>query len=159
MKWGIFTAMWLVVMLPGLSASQEARFTVNGDGTVTDNVTGLEWQRCSAGLSGSECSVGSAANQTWESALACCEDLVLPPGGHSDWRLPDVKELRSIVDNTRYNPAIDPAAFPGTVSSAYWSSSTGASAAGTSSAWGVGFHDGLVYGDNKSVTRYVRCVR
>jgi len=134
----------VVLLLPGLAALQEVRFTVNGDGTVTDNVTGLMWQR-------------EADNQgrTWEAALAYCEDLGL--AGHQDWRLPDIKELRSIVDNTRYVPAIDTAAFPGTNSSGYWSSST--SASNTNGAWGVGFGNGYVYSNGKASTGDVRCVR
>jgi len=118
-------------------------FTDNLDGTVTDNETGLIWQQ-------------EDDNQTrnWQSALAYCEGLSL--GGHSDWRLPDVKELRSIVDNTRYTPAIDTTVFPGTNSGYYWSSSTGAS---PGYAWSVGFNLGDVYGSNKTLTYYVRCVR
>jgi len=118
---------------------------VNGDGPVTDNVTGLMWQQ-----------EDDNQPRAWEAALAYCEDLVLPPGGHTDWRLPDAKELRSIVDNTRYSPAIDPV-FTGTNSAYYWSSSTYAYL--TYYAWYVYFLDGSVYGGNKSTTYYVRCVR
>jgi len=119
-------------------------FTDNLDGTVTDNATGLMWQQ-----------EDDNQARNWESALAYCEDRDL--GGHVDWRLPDVKELRSIVDNTRYDPAIDTTAFPGTNPDWYWSSST--SAYGPYYAWGVSFGNGNVYYYLKVYTDYVRCVR
>ncbi|MGQ1785813.1 sulfatase-like hydrolase/transferase [Saccharicrinis sp. GN24d3] len=75
-------------------------FVDNGDGTITDLATGLMWQQ------GDD---GTARN--WEDALQYCEDLT--HGGHSDWRLPNAKELHSILDYTRCpdvtnSPAIDP---------------------------------------------------
>jgi hypothetical protein len=143
------------LMMPGIPASQETGFLDNGDGTVTDNATGLMWQRCSAGLSGSDCSSGSTQTRNWEAALSYCEDLSL--AGHVDWRLPDVKELRSIVDNARYSPAIDTTAFPGTIAGGYWSSSTYAN--GTDSAWYVYFDNGNVNYSTKTNPNYVRCVR
>jgi hypothetical protein len=74
------------------------------------------------------------------------------------WRLPDVKELRSIVDNTRYNPAIDPIYFPGTESAGYWPSST--YAPDTTIGWYLDFRGGAVdYGHEKPSAYHVRCVR
>jgi len=119
-------------------------FTDNLNGTVRDNATGLMWQRADDDV-----------QRDWETALAYCEDLDL--GGHVDWRLPDVKELRSIVDNTRSNPAIDTTVFPGTNPDWYWSSSTLASY--TYIAWVVYFDFGSVHLTNKPSTYYVRCVR
>ena len=129
----------------------------NGNGTVTDNVTGLMWQKCSAGLSGAGCSTGSAATYTWANAITYCENLVLPEGGYTDWRLPNQYELQSIVDYGHYEPAIDTAAFPGTISQHYWSSSTYAGYPYT--AWYVSYYTGYVYGHYKFLTYYVRCVR
>ncbi len=63
-------------------------FRDNGDGTVTDLATGLMWKKDDSG-SGME----------WKDALAYCEDLSY--AGHTDWRLPDAKELQSIVDYSR----------------------------------------------------------
>lgn len=73
-------------------------FTVNGDGTVTDQSSGLIWQQQDDGI-----------GRDWQDAMSYCEGLEL--AGHTDWRLPDIKELQSIVDYTRHDPAIDPAAF------------------------------------------------
>jgi len=124
--------------------SQNA-FVDNGDGTVTDTSTVLMWQQETA-----------PGGYNWEQALAYCENLSL--GGHSDWRLPTVKELRSLVDYSQYAPAIDTTFFPNTVSSShYWSSTT--DAASTSGAWDVYFYDGGGHWRYKSDGNYVRAVR
>jgi len=118
--------------------------TNNGNGTVTDNATGLMWQQAEPG------------SMTWASALSYCEGL--PLGGYSDWRLPNVKELESITDDTRYGPAIDTAFFPNAYTSNYWSSTTGAGS--PVYAWVVLSAYGRVnsYID-KNYYNYVRCVR
>lgn len=71
-------------------------FQDNGDGTVTDRATGLIWQQADNGRA-----------MTWQAALAYAEGLVL--AGHDDWRLPNAKELQSLVDYTRAPSAKDPA--------------------------------------------------
>jgi len=120
---------------------------INGDGTITDTTTGLMWQQATA-----------PGTYTWEQALTYCENLTLPSGGYSDWRLPNRNELQSIVDYNRYNPSIDTAVFPGTVVSYYWSSTTDAIYSGH--AWSVSFSSGNVYDYfTKSVNLYVRAVR
>lgn len=123
-------------------------FTENGDGTVTDQDTSLMWQQTDDNTA-----------RTWQSAIDYCNDLVLPPGGHSDWRLPDIKELESIVDFSVYNPAID-TAFTGTNTSVYWSSTTNFSI--PVRAWVVNFYNGYVsetHYKTESAHLYVRCVR
>ena len=87
-----------------------AEMVDNGDGTVTDTKTGLMWQKAEAGT------------KTWKEAIAYCESLVL--AGHSDWRLPDLNELQSIVDSIGDNPSIYRTAFPDTTSYTFWSSTT-----------------------------------
>ncbi|MDQ1333920.1 MAG: hypothetical protein QG552_870, partial [Thermodesulfobacteriota bacterium] len=71
-------------------------FVDKGNGTVTDTSTGLMWQQDTA-----RDDQGNYDTMTWEEALAYCEGRTL--GGHTDWRLPTIKELRSLVDYTRYN--------------------------------------------------------
>jgi hypothetical protein len=120
-------------------------YTDNSDGTVTDTSTGLMWQQA-----------GSSNIKTWDQALSYCENSTL--AGYTDWRLPTKKELLTIVDYSRYNPAINPTYFPDTVSSFYWSSTTYAN--GMHRAWGVHFNYG--YGDlilDKDNDNYVRAVR
>ena len=64
------------------------KFKDNGDGTVTDNATGLTWMKADSGK-----------GMDWPSALEYAETLEY--AGHSDWRLPNAKELQSIIDYTR----------------------------------------------------------
>ena len=118
-------------------------FTDNGDGSVTDNNTGLIWQQ------------GEDGQKTWEDAIAYCEDLSL--AGHTDWRLPNIKELESITDDTLYNPAIDTNFFPDAIASHYYSSTTFASS--SSYALDVVFDRGYLDADNKADDDRVRCVR
>jgi hypothetical protein len=73
----------------------ENAFIDNGDGTVTDNATGLMWQQADDG-----------ATRNWEDALAYAESLTL--AGYDDWRLPNDKELQSIVEYTHSPNAVNP---------------------------------------------------
>jgi len=79
--------------------------------------------------------------------------------GKSDWRLPDVKELTSIVDYRVNNPSIDDAFFPGTSQSFHWSASS--SSSDSDFAWYVEFQSGGVKIDLKTETGvfFLRCVR
>ena len=135
-----------------------APFTDNGNGTVTDSFTGLLWQKCSNGQNNDTSCSGTATTSNWSNAITYCEGLVL--GGRSDWRLPNVNDLRSIVDYTKSSaPTINTTAFPSTFSTSggpYWSSSTYAQ--DTNRAWGVSFQYGGVYNDAKTGNSYVRCV-
>jgi uncharacterized repeat protein (TIGR02543 family) len=78
-------------------------------------------------------------------------------GGFSDWRLPAMKELKSLVDAGAFNPAITAEWFPNKTASRYWSSTTDAS--NTDDAWDVYFYDGTAGGFNKSYSCFVRAVR
>jgi hypothetical protein len=120
-----------------------AVLVTNGNGTVTDTKTGLIWQQ------------GEPGAMTWGDALAHCEGLSL--GANSDWRLPNVKELESLTDDTGNSPAIDTLLFPKANASYYWSSTT--KAYSPDYAWDVDFINGGVLGGNKSNGMYVRCVR
>ena len=82
---------------------------INNDGTVTDANTGLMWQQNTP-----------SDTMTWAQSLSYTEGLDL--AGHTDWRLPSIKEIDSIVDFTRTTPSIDPLYFPDTQSTHYWSS-------------------------------------
>jgi hypothetical protein len=122
-------------------------FTDNNDGTVTDTTTGLMWQKFDDGTA-----------RTWEQSLSYCEGLSL--AGFTDWRLPNAKELSSIVDTTKYGPAIDTVSFPNTQSYAwYWTSTSDAYPGWGTYAWLVGFNSGGLYSTDKTYTYYVRCVR
>ncbi len=124
---------------PGQDGSLQAgcpiagRFVDNGNGTVTDNCTGLMWQQDTA-------DVRDPISNTlvWCDAIEYCDKLFF--AGYDDWRLPNARELQSIVDYGRQEPAIDPvfAALP----QYYWSSTTYLQ--GNNDAWGVGFNVGYV---------------
>ena len=126
----------------------EGRFVDNADGTVTDNCTGLMWQK----------DTGNAGKSlTCCDALAYCENLSLGGGlvAWDDWRLPNVRELQSIVDYGRVRPSIDPVF--GALSSAYCSSTS--LAGNPELAWNVYFDRGFVDIDGKDNTHFVRAVR
>ncbi|MDC7224358.1 MAG: DUF1566 domain-containing protein [Spirochaetales bacterium] len=82
-------------------------FEDNEDGTITDHATGLMWMTADSGWF----KVGDVNNGTmnWEDALAWCENLEF--AGYSDWRLPNAKELQSIVDYHRSPDTTDSAAI------------------------------------------------
>ncbi|SLM28552.1 exported hypothetical protein [Desulfamplus magnetovallimortis] len=124
--------------------SSKMAFEDNGDGTVTDLNTGLMWQQRDDGT-----------EKTWQAACDYCDSLGL--AGYTDWRIPDRRELFSIVDLGRYNPAIDTDYFFDTKGDVYWSGST--YAVYTDYAWGVNFTSGSVSYFSKTYDDYVRCVR
>lgn len=98
-----------VIYVRGNSDYGKNEFVDNGDGTITDNATGLTWMQVDSG----HLKAGRKRNGklNWKEALAWAEQLEY--AGYSDWRLPNVKELQSIVDyarspDTTNSPAIDP---------------------------------------------------
>ncbi len=92
------------------------RFTDNGNGTVTDNLTGLMWVKAPHALPGN-----AAVN--WGGAIDFCDALTYAT--HSNWRLPNVLELRSLLDASQHSPAL-PAGHPfaGVLNDNYWTSTT-----------------------------------
>ncbi|KPA09674.1 caspase [Candidatus Magnetomorum sp. HK-1] len=137
----LFAIFFIVLMS---SQNIYSQFLDNSDGTVSDKSTCLMWQKNAPGH-----------QMTWKEALVYCKKLTL--AGQSDWRLPSVEELRSIVDYSKYKPAIDSQIFPNTMSAFYWSSTSNANYTGY--AWGVHFNYGYGNGNAKSSSYYVRAVR
>lgn len=132
------------ILLASLTLSLNADFIRdNTKLVVNDTKTGLMWQ---------DDVIGSDMN--WNTAITTCENLTL--GGYSDWRLPNIKELKSITDKARANPAISPN-FTAIVSSNYWSFTTNSS--NYSSVWVGNFYRGGTDWFNKTGSNYVRCVR
>jgi hypothetical protein len=100
------------------------RFTDNGDGTITDNLTGLIWLKLA----------NCFGRRDWATALTDCntlnsEECYLTDGSiEGDWRLPSIKEFSSLIDFTQYNPAL-PSGHPfagvqSVLYSCYWSSTS-----------------------------------
>ena len=105
-----------------------------------NGVSKLQWQ---------DDTVGSLVN--WMGAISECKDLNL--AGYSDWRLPNINELKSIIDRTKVNSMI-----VGVIYYGYWSATT--YKGNSNSAWSVNFNGigNMGYG-SKSGKGYVRCVR
>jgi hypothetical protein len=130
------------------------RFTDNGNGTVTDKFTGLIWMK----------NAQAFPLKTWEEAISAANALADGSGGLSDgskagdWRLPNVRELQSLVDYGHNEPALPlNHPFNNVISSYYWSSTTGAFA--TTDAWNLHFSGGTVSSFAKTTKIYVWCVR
>ena len=131
--------------LPAGAVAPPGRYTIPGDGTVHDNQTGLVWQQ----------TLGDNPNgETWSAAASYCSALGLSGGG---WRVPSMKELQTLVDETVGSPSIDTTAFPNAPVSVFWTSSP--LAGNPSVAWLVSFNDGSTVSSGVSSTFRVRCVR
>ena len=118
------------------------------NGVVSDSKTTLQWQDDYSDNS------GSIKQANWTVAIDYCEALEL--GGQSDWRLPNLNELTSLVDDTKYNPSISNV-FENSASNGYWSSTSYASS--SDYAWIVYFYYGYQNYYRKNHGYYVRCVR
>ena len=129
------------------SASQPS-YTDNGDGTTTDSRTGLMWLKNAS-------TYNNGATQVWESALSGCESFTY--ASYTDWRLPNRRELMSIVNYQNSSPAINTTYFTNTQSNYYWSSTTYVPT--TTYACGVRFDNGDVGNGNRTDYYYVRPVR
>lgn len=130
-------------------------YTDNKNGTITDNYTGLVWKKCVQGFSGNDCKTGSPSYRDWGKSRAECDNLVF--AGKSDWRLPTLKELESIVDSSVYSPAINKNFFVKTPDGPYWTATSPASFSG--SKFIVIFAEGSVYFNDANNFAATRCVR
>lgn len=146
-------------------------FVDNGNGTVSDDVTDLTWQK-----------ELDFIRRDWYEAIDHCENLEL--AGRDDWRLPNKKELLSIVNYNKHSPAIDLEFFPETPADYFfWSSSTHIGHAAMwarpltkrkkdmtpeeldlskskfkNTKWSVGFQIGNGRGANENTKFWTRCV-
>jgi uncharacterized membrane protein YhaH (DUF805 family) len=135
-----------------ISLEQDGSFDVNmtkiniqSKDIFYDATTGLMWQ---------DSNDAKTVQKEWQGAQEYCSNLSL--SGYSDWRLPEYNEFLSIVNYSRYNPAIKDG-FKNVKSDGYWSSS--GSPDYTSLAWSVFFDSGGTLTNNKNTWAYVRCVR
>lgn len=139
------------------SSTPTENFTDNGDLTVYDHSTGLMWMKCPLGQFGATCLLGTASSSTWKGALEVAASTSF--AGFDDWRLPDVKELHSIVEERCIRPAANTLIFPSTPSNYFWTSSP--SAFRDNLAWSVNFEYGFTGRDNstRDLLMHVRLVR
>jgi hypothetical protein len=134
--------------------SVDPRFTDNSDGTVTDNLTALIW------LQDANC----FGFQSWTNSLSDANGLASGACGLTDgsvggdWRLPNLRELQSLIDVGQSRPAMPVGhPFSGVQADYYWSSSSYADL--PDGAWVVILHFGNANVDNKANTRHVWPVR
>jgi hypothetical protein len=140
----------------------DSDFADAGNGTVRHIPTGLIWKRCNEEQTwnGTTCvdPVGGYVGFSWQQAFQRADavnagNAGTQNAGQTDWRVPNQKELRSIVERRCTNPSINLTQFPTTPASSFWSGSPVAS--GSGNAWGVDFY----YGDDGGGAFRVRLVR
>ncbi len=119
-------------------------YTDNGDGTITDHLTQLMWEK-----------VPTTAVQTWEQALVLAEGLTL--ANNSDWRLPNIKELQSLNDERAIQPSVSSPYFQNLIVTKYWSSTSLPNQTTKAWYWHTAF--GITTYDLKTVANNVLCVR
>ena len=143
-----------------------SRYTDHADGTISDAQTGLMWMQCTYGQvydsTSKDCSSGSAESSDWQQAFANAAESNAHGGsyGYNDWRLPNVKELGSIVDFGSHSPAINQSIFPNTIAERpYWTSTP--FRADDSQALAIHFSAGdyLARARNTTIATYLRLVR
>lgn len=139
--------LWSEPMNFDFTAQNASRFTDNGDGTVTDNNTKLMWSKNANPF---------IYDTKWDHNITQCEDLTL--ADYSDWRLPAIQELRSLIDTNIWNPALPPGhPFTNVQCWYYCSSTTCESCFGE--VLGVHMGQGRVTSDYKGTWQYAWPVR
>jgi formylglycine-generating enzyme required for sulfatase activity len=129
---------------PVTTTFSEPHFTDNGNGTITDNYTGLTWQK-----------IQSPNTLSWEEALAYANNFSL--ANKSDWRIPNIKEIQSLNDPALSKPSFNKTYFPNSLSGNYWSSTTLQNT--TAKAWDINIDYGIVSYNDKTLKENVLLVR
>lgn len=140
------------------------QFYDNRDGTVLDVRTGLTWSLCLYGqaydASNNSCTGSPTVVNDWSVALNAQDNF--SHGGVTDWRLPNIKELATIVEYACFDPAIRTEIFPETPSAPFWTNTADAEDVDPSAlALGryIDFYDGTEFNDDPAVSRFIRFVR
>ena len=120
-----------------------SRFTDNNNGTITDNLTNLVWQKSP-----------TSDSLTWEQALMYADTLTI--AGLNQWRLPNIKELQSINDESLINPSLNTIYFSVNSADKYWSSTSLPNQ--TAKAWYLNTQFGITTYDNKTIKHHLICV-
>ena len=139
------TAVALVLTTSVEASAPAGRYTITS-ATVFDTKTKLTWQR-----------IAPSDTYSWTDATAYCQATAGTSLGGQGWRLPTIKELQTIVDDSQQGPSIDAMAFPATSAGSFWSSSPQVGSPGIF--WAVIFFYGYADGDGQTSLNNVRCVR
>ena len=127
--------------------AKDDRWQFGEDGlVVTDTATGLMWDRCTWGQTGTDCEGDGEVFQVWSDAM---QVPVLANQrhhrGYQDWRMPNARELETLVNMDVAHPTIDLMVFPNTPPAFYWTASTAFIGSPVRSrAWNVWFDYGVV---------------
>lgn len=144
-----------------LTSTPTERFIQLDNGVVFDKATRLEWQTCVIGLVGASCDLGIVRYFGWWDAQAEVAAFNSGNSGNSDWRLPDIKELYSIIETACEEPSLNKLVFPNhplsPAVSKSWSSTP--SSFNVSQAWQIEFQNGLLYTLTNEQRLTVRLVR
>lgn len=97
-------------------------FVLHEDGTINHLRTGLMWKQCLLGLSGAQCDSGEVKLLNWSEAFSALKELNQNGfAGYNDWRLPNAKELSSIIEYGCHDPALNLTVFPNMTPVKVWS--------------------------------------
>lgn len=143
------------VLLPSTPTEQ---FTINDDGTILDNKTGIMWTRCGYGQvwdnSSSMCT-GSHQQIPWQQALVAAANYQY--ANYDDWQLPNVKELATVVERQCVDPAVNIELFPTSLAENYWTSTSSIDL--PDHAWAVAFYSGKNNLKSKLADLHLRLMR
>jgi hypothetical protein len=103
--------------------SPATRFDLNAAEIVLDNQNSLMWARCSVGQTwnGQDCEGPVTLFASWSSALKAADSASY--ADYDDWRLPNSKELVTLIEESCFAPSVNLLVFPSTYSGDYWTSS------------------------------------
>lgn len=155
-----FRKNWLLVavilsFVPSMAFCDDSRFKDKGDGTVKDTVTNLVW------IKHPDNSPAIRGIMFWITAKKACDNLEFAGHGPHEWRLPNVKELQTLIDENDHSPRINNVVFSA-FGEAYWSSTD--DSGNSPRAWIVNFANGELGSYPKlslvkPVPARARCVR
>lgn len=146
-------------------SNPDSQYFNRGDGTIIDSANGLMWTTCSIGQSYNNdtvsCEGVSTQFSSWDEALQAA-DYHSSFASYDDWKLPNIKELNSLVERSCYTPAINSNAFPDTESVAYWSNTPDSKEIMSKVGFEgliVNFNTGLMFTADNSTAPLIRMVR
>jgi len=141
------------------ATTPSSRYQQKSDGSIVDTETGLMWRACLEGVAGKACDEGAPLALTWAEALIYVPTFNSGGGfaGYTDWRLPNIRELSTLVELQCAGPAINLAVFPNATSTDVWSSSP--AHFHTHYSWHVDFATGAFTYGERTKPKAVRLVR